>query len=124
MADQITATLGVVLQDLGRLSSGQGKTWSDALRIGEAALRPDHPNVATYSSNLGMLLRHLGRPSRGQGKARTCSEDRAEAVFGPDHPSVAIRLNNLGLVLRDLGEIDAARAHMSRALEIYRKSSR
>ena len=42
-------------------------------------------------------------------------------MFGPDHPSVAIRLNNLGLVLRDLGEIDAARAHMSRALEIYRK---
>jgi hypothetical protein len=43
-----------------------------------------------------------------------------EAVFGPDHRKVAIRLNNLGRLLQDLGEIDAARAHMCRALEINR----
>ena len=74
-----------------------------ALAIGEAALGPDHPDVATYRNNLGSVLRALGdlKGARVQlERALAISEE----ALGPDHPDVAISRGNLSGVLQALQE--------------------
>jgi tetratricopeptide (TPR) repeat protein len=44
-----------------------------------------------------------------------------EETFGKSHPKVAIRVNNLGNVLQDLGDLEGAKAHFERALQILRE---
>jgi tetratricopeptide (TPR) repeat protein len=88
-----------------------------ALRVAEATLGSEHPDVAIYVSNLGAVLRELG----DLGGARV-NYERAlaidEAVYGPNHPHVGIRVNNLGRVLHDEGDLTGARANLERALKI------
>jgi tetratricopeptide (TPR) repeat protein len=94
------------------------KDWSArALRIAEAHLPADDPNLAIDINNLGEVLRALG----DLGGAAACHRRAlkiAEDTFGPDHPKVAIRVNNLGLVLRLQGDLDGAKACFERALKI------
>jgi len=88
-----------------------------AVRIGEQAFGPDHPNVASIVNNLGGVLRALGDLAGArQAFERALKFD--EQAFGPDHPKVAIRVNNLGSVLRDLGDLPGARRAYERALKI------
>jgi tetratricopeptide (TPR) repeat protein len=89
-----------------------------ALAINEAALGPDHPEVAINLNNLGDLLRNLGRP----GDARPLLERALaidEAAYGPDHPEVATDLNNLATVLGNLAQPEAARTLLERAVVIH-----
>ena len=69
--------------------------FEQAIAIGEAALGPDHPEVAIQISNLGEVLR-----AEGDLKGAKALYERAlaidEAALGPDHPKVAISANNLG----------------------------
>jgi hypothetical protein len=51
-------TLGRVLHELGDLVGARAQ-FERALQIGEAALGPDHPHVATWRSNLGRVLQDL-----------------------------------------------------------------
>jgi tetratricopeptide (TPR) repeat protein len=84
------------------------------LAITEAALGPDHPDVAISLGNLAMVMRDLGLA----GEARPLAERAlaiTEAALGPDHPTVAIRLNNLASILQDLGLADDARQLQERA---------
>jgi tetratricopeptide (TPR) repeat protein len=88
-----------------------------ALRLGEAALGPEHPLVAIYVNNLGSILQELG----DMAGARTNFERALkidEAVYGPEHPNAAVRLSNLGTVLRGLGDLAKARINLERALKI------
>jgi hypothetical protein len=55
-------SLGGVLQDLGD-PAGARAQYERALEIGEAALGPDHPTVATYRRNLDSVLRALHEAS-------------------------------------------------------------
>ncbi len=94
-----------------------------ALKIDEAALGPDHPEVAIRLSSLAPVLLDLGGGENL--KAARAALERAlkidEAAHGPDHPNVAIDLSNLSNVLRDLGgeeNLKAARAALERALKI------
>jgi hypothetical protein len=50
-----------------------------------------------------------------------CFGTHVEAAYGPNHPSVARDVNNLGSVLQDVGDLEGARAHIERALGIFRK---
>jgi Tfp pilus assembly protein PilF len=50
-----------------------------------------------------------------------CFGTHVEAAYGPDHPTVAIRVNNLGRVLQAMDDLKGARAHLERALAIFRK---
>jgi hypothetical protein len=47
------------LRDLGDLAGAKAH-FERALAIGEAALGPEHPTVATVANNLGVLLQELG----------------------------------------------------------------
>jgi tetratricopeptide (TPR) repeat protein len=88
-----------------------------ALKLGESALGPEHPQVAIYANNLGMTLKELGDLAGAR-----INFERAlkisEAVHGVDHPQVAIYVNNLGAVLKHLGDLAGARANYERALKI------
>jgi tetratricopeptide (TPR) repeat protein len=91
--------------------------YEQALKVGEAALGPEHPRVAIYLSNQGIVLKELGDlPQARANYERALKID--EAAYGPNHPNVAIRINNLGGVLKELGNLAGARANFERALKI------
>jgi tetratricopeptide (TPR) repeat protein len=88
-----------------------------ALEIDQAALGPDHPNVAIRVNNLGGVLQALGDLEGAKDHYQRALEID-EADLGPDHPDVAIDVNNLGTVLQALGDLEGARARFQRALKI------
>ncbi|QXJ24059.1 tetratricopeptide repeat protein [Actinomadura graeca] len=83
----------------------------------EAALGPDHPDVATR-------LRHLAATHRALGRAAEALplEERAlaiaEAALGPDHHHVAIGLGHLAATYRALGRAAEALPLDQRAVAI------
>ena len=92
-------------------------TLERAVRIGEQAFGPDHPDVATDVNNLGGVFQDLGDlPGARQAFERALKI--GEQAFGPDHPQVASFVNNLGSVLRALGDLPGARQAFERALKI------
>ena len=65
-----------------------------ALAIGELALGPDHPNVATYLNSLGSVLRDLGDLAGAKeqiGRALQIFTER----LGEEHPNTVLVRNNL-----------------------------
>jgi tetratricopeptide (TPR) repeat protein len=93
------------------------RMYERALAIDEAALGPDHPQVATFANNLGEVLRAQGDLSGAKALfERAIAID--EAALGSNHPTVAIRLNNLGNVLRAQGDLSGAKALFERAIAI------
>lgn len=88
-----------------------------ALKIGEAALGPDHPHVAIYANNFGEVLYDLGDMAGARANYEQALKI-GEALSGPDHPQVAIYVNNVGKVLKQLGDLPGARANYERALKI------
>jgi len=114
---------GGVLNDVGRYARMRAElptaktVLERALRLGEEAYGPDHPNVIGGLNNLGVVLQDLGDLSG----ARTNFERAlkvTEAAYGPSHPQVAIYVSNLGSVQRRLGDLAGARANFERALRM------
>jgi len=71
-----------------------------ALAITEAALGPDHPDVATRRGNLGSVLWDLGDlPGAREQLERALAI--SEAALGPDHPNVRTLRRNLGSITTD-----------------------
>ncbi len=86
-----------------------------AVQVGEEALGPDHPDVATRVNNLGRVLQDQGDLAG----AKACGERAlriTEDTHGPDHPTVAIRVSNLGGVHEGQGDLASAKACYERAL--------
>jgi Tfp pilus assembly protein PilF len=93
------------------------KMYKRAIAIDEAALGPDHPQVATLTSNLGTVLSEQGDLAGAKALyERAIAID--EAALGPNHPQVAIFINNLGLVLSEQGDLAGAKALYERAIAI------
>ncbi|MET3422639.1 tetratricopeptide (TPR) repeat protein [Actinoplanes tereljensis] len=88
-----------------------------ALTILEAALGPDHPDVAITLDNLAGSLQYLGRPAEAEPLQRRALII-TETALGPDHPSVSITLDNLAGSLRALGRAAEAEPLQRRALTI------
>jgi tetratricopeptide (TPR) repeat protein len=74
--------------------AGARATFERALVIGEAALGPNHPNVAIKVNNLGSVLHALGDLEGAR-----AAYERALAIFGrflgPDHPKTQLVRRNL-----------------------------
>jgi tetratricopeptide (TPR) repeat protein len=88
-----------------------------ALRLDEAALGPDPPQVAVYANNLGLVLKALGDLEGARANYERALKI-AEAAHELDHPQVAGFVNNVGSVLHDLGDLAGARTNYERALKI------
>jgi tetratricopeptide (TPR) repeat protein len=92
-----------------------------AIKIGEATLGPNHPNVAPRRQQPRTCpARPWGPGGRAHIFERALQID--EATFGPHHPNVARDVNNLGLVLLALGDWNGARAALERAYAIYQSN--
>ena len=88
-----------------------------ALKIHEAHLGADHPDVATSLNNLAILLKAQGKYDEAEPLYRRALTIR-EAHLGADHPDVATSLNNLAALLRVRGEYANAEPLYRRALKI------
>ena len=91
-----------------------------ALAIKEAALGPDHPDVAKCMSNLAALLGDLNRHSEAEPLYRRALKI-TEASFEPDHPDIATGLNNLATLLYATNRLWEAEPLMRRNVEIFLK---
>ncbi|MBL9114529.1 MAG: toll/interleukin-1 receptor domain-containing protein [Verrucomicrobiaceae bacterium] len=88
-----------------------------ALKLHEASLGKDHPEVASSLNNLAQLLKATDRLTEAEPLLRRALEI-GEASFGKDDPNVAIRLNNLATLLHATNRHTEAEPLMRRALEI------
>ncbi|SCL31068.1 Tetratricopeptide repeat-containing protein [Micromonospora rhizosphaerae] len=87
------------------------------LKIIEAALGSDHPEVANALDGLAGILRALGRAADVELLQRRALAI-TEAALRPDHPDVAGRLDNLAISLHDLDRSGEAEPLQRRALAI------
>jgi tetratricopeptide (TPR) repeat protein len=88
-----------------------------ALRLGEATLGRDHPELVTWHNNLGRVLKIVGDlPGACAQLQRALSI--GQQAFGSDSAEVATLHNNLGLLLHDLGDLNGALPHFESALSI------
>jgi tetratricopeptide (TPR) repeat protein/CHAT domain-containing protein len=91
---------------------------TEALRIRETALGPEHPDVATSLNNLAELYKGQGNYSAAEPLYQRALRVW-EAALGPDHPDVANSLNNLALLYSDQGNYSAAEPLYQRALRVW-----
>ncbi|MEL6554132.1 MAG: tetratricopeptide repeat protein [Cyanobacteria bacterium J06621_11] len=89
----------------------------EAIAIKEAALGPDHPEVATSLSNLAGLHRQQGNDATALPLYERVLSIRATAL-GPDHLEVAASLNNLAELHLEQGNYDIAMPLFERSLSI------
>jgi tetratricopeptide (TPR) repeat protein len=88
-----------------------------ALAVTEAALGPNHAEVAWRCDEFGMVQYELGDLAGAKVQLQRAVAI-GEMVLGPDHPDVAVWRNDLGGMLQDLGDLEGARVQLERALEI------
>ncbi len=86
-----------------------------ALAIDEAALAPNHPDLARTLTELGAVYYQEGDYEEARESYERALAIREQA-FGPEHPLVASTLGNLGKVAEARAKYDEARAHDERAL--------
>ncbi|MBW8041599.1 MAG: tetratricopeptide repeat protein [Planctomycetes bacterium] len=88
-----------------------------ALKIDEASLGKDHPDVAVDLNNLALLYQATNRLKEAEPlMQRALKID--EASLGSEHPKVAIRLNNLAQLYRATNRLKEAEPLMAHALKI------
>jgi eukaryotic-like serine/threonine-protein kinase len=89
-----------------------------SLAIREAALGPDHLDVAESLNNLGGV--HWARREHAEAlELNRRALAIREAALGPDHPEVGSSHNNLGGALYARGDKAGALEHFERALAIW-----
>ncbi len=109
-----------VLHDLGRYSAAE-PLLRKALKLREARLGPDDPEVANCLNNLALLLQATNRLAPAEPLMR-----RALAIdeqsYGAEHPYVAIHLNSLAQLLQATNRLAEAEPLMRRPLAIDEQS--
>jgi eukaryotic-like serine/threonine-protein kinase len=92
-----------------------------SLSVREAALGPEHPDVASTLTRLGNVLDREGKRDEALEAYRRALAIRTK-VFGPEHPDVAAVQGNMGISLEALGKYDEALAAYHSALAIELKA--
>jgi tetratricopeptide (TPR) repeat protein/predicted Ser/Thr protein kinase len=88
-----------------------------ALEIDEAALGPEHPDIAASLKMLGNVEFERGAYDRALARYQRALSIK-ETVLGPDHPDIAGLLDNIGAVRGTQGARDEALELHQRALSI------
>ncbi len=95
--------------------------YEEILRILEAELEPEHPDVAQTLNNLALLYYQIGDYDKALPFYQR-SLDIREKVLGPEHPDVATTLNDLAGFYKNIGEYEKAFPLYQRAMEIAEKN--
>jgi tetratricopeptide (TPR) repeat protein len=115
--------LGDVQDAFGKFQDSQGQyepalaLKKSALSIFEAALGPEHPNVAIASAEVAYAYWRLGRHTEALALEVRALEI-TEAALGPDHPDSIVALDNLAVTYNELERPEEALPLVQRALEI------
>ncbi|HET9990830.1 MAG TPA: tetratricopeptide repeat protein [Kofleriaceae bacterium] len=88
-----------------------------ALRLREAAVGPDHPDVALILSNLAACYEHVGERVKALAAAKSALQIR-EKTYGPNSPFLVATLNNLADLELRQHELASALADIERAQAI------
>ena len=91
---------------------------SRALSLAEAALRPEHPELAVHLRRLALPVDDLGDVARARA-LRERGLAIALAALGPSHPSVGLQMNDLGNSFYRQGDYYQARSLFDQALKAY-----
>jgi tetratricopeptide (TPR) repeat protein len=83
----------------------------------EAALGPDHPDIARALNTIGNALHKLNRPDEAYAVFLRALEIR-EHAFGPDHPEVANALSNLANAMASMERYEESVEMFDRAIEL------
>jgi tetratricopeptide (TPR) repeat protein len=105
-----------ILDGLGRSDEAEAAI-RDLLPDLEAALGPDHPEVAVALNNLAAIVQRRGSLDEAEAIYRRVIAIK-EARLGADSPALAGALNNLGTVLRAAGRPGEAAPLFERALRL------
>lgn len=70
--------------------------------IGESALGPEHPDLATWLNNLATLIRDRGDPEAAEPLQRRAVAI-GERTLGPGHPDLGAQVINLASLLSSQG---------------------
>ena len=90
----------------------------------EAALGPDHPNVAIRLNNLAALYQAQGKYAEAEPLYQR-SLAIVEKALGPGHPNMALGLENYAVLLRETGRFtDGLRDAEAEELEARAKAIR
>jgi DNA-binding SARP family transcriptional activator/tetratricopeptide (TPR) repeat protein len=116
----ITAGLGIVEQDSGKLEEAVGLQRT-ALKVFTRVCGPDHPDTAQTLDKLGYALRLSGRPGEAV-EVHLRAVRLLERVLGADDSRVGMTLTNLGLAYADAGRIGEAVEAQARARRIFRSA--
>jgi len=112
------AAQGIVASRDGQTEEGLGYL-KQALALKEQTLGSEHVDVVRTLNSIGMVLEENGRAGEAlpfYARARTMARE----LVGPDHPLLALSLANEGAALNALGRYAEARAHLERAVQIWR----
>ncbi len=119
-ASRVLGRAGQYLLQRGRYAEAQ-RLHEYALSLGERALGPNHPIVATSLNLLALVHWHQSRYD----EARTLNERALvirENALGSDHPEVASILNALAVIHSNQGRYAQAEALYERALAIRERA--
>ena len=88
---------------------------TEALRVAEKEVGPDHPSVAISLNNLALLHQYLGKYAEAEPLYKR-SLAILEKALGPDHIDVAANLNNLANLYHTQGKYAEAEPLYKRSL--------
>ena len=112
-----------VLNELARVYQAMGQNakaeplYRRSLKICEATLGPDHPNVAISLNNLAVLYQAMEQFEKAEPLFQRSLKIQ-EAKLGPDHSDVAVSLNNLAMLYEDRAQFEKAEQFYHRSLKI------
>lgn len=120
------SNLGELYRQRERLDKAQDY-FSQALKLREKALGPDHPATLTARQNLAVIQMSLGQWDSAQASLEACLQGTTKAL-GPEHPKTATILGNLSVlhlkVYRETGdkaELEQATKYREQELAIRQK---
>ncbi|AKB58701.1 hypothetical protein MSBR2_2185 [Methanosarcina barkeri 227] len=92
--------------------------YEEILRILEAELGPQHPNVATTLNNLALLYKSTGEYEKALPLFQMALAIR-EKILDPQNPDIASTLNDLAELYRMMGRYDKAFPLYQKIFDIY-----
>jgi tetratricopeptide (TPR) repeat protein len=121
-----TPVVAAALSGLAEGLSSQGdlrgakRYLQQSLRIREASLGAEHPDVAETLNNLGVLYAKMKRYSEAEAIFRRALNVN-QRLLGAAHPDVAVTLDNLGVLDYERKRYAEAENFIRQALEIRKK---
>ncbi len=116
---QALSNLGQLLMNLGKYAEAW-ESHSQALKLREKALGPEHPDVAASISNLASVAWWMGRYEEAVEMAERAVTLQSKAL-GPEHPEVIKTLMTSAGTLAEVGRYEDALQRHERTLQLQEK---